>query len=188
MDPAPVAPGHDLERFREYLLLLTRLHWDKRLQGKLDASDLVQQTLLEAFQNRDQCQARDEAQIAAWLRRMLARNLLDAVRRFCQGKRDVARERSLEADLEDSSSRLQAWLADEQSSPSQRAVKEEELLRLTNAIAQLPQAQRDAVELHHFKELSLAELAKRLGRTEASVAGLLRRGLKRLRELLQAPE
>jgi RNA polymerase sigma-70 factor (ECF subfamily) len=188
MDPAPAAHGHALERFRHYLVLLARLHWDTRLQGKLDPSDLVQQTLLEAHEHWNQCQASDDAQVAGWLRQMLARNLLDAMRRFRQGKRDVARERSLEAELNCSSSQLNAWLADEQSSPSQRAAKEEEFLRLADALAQLPQAQRDAVALHHLQGLSLAELAERLGRTEASVAGLLRRGLKRLRELLQGRE
>jgi RNA polymerase sigma-70 factor (ECF subfamily) len=79
---------------------------------------------------------------------------------------------------------LEAWLASEQSSPSERAEKNEQLLRLAEALEQLPEAQREAVVLHHLRGLSLAELASHLGRSEGAAAGLLHRGIKRLRELL----
>jgi RNA polymerase sigma-70 factor (ECF subfamily) len=105
-----------------------------------------------------------------------------------RAKRDVARERSLDATLDESSCRLSAWLAAEQSSPSQRAVKGEQLLDLATAVAQLPDDQRDAVVLHHLQGWSLAELAGHLGRSQPAVAGLLHRGLKKLRELLQERE
>src|SRR5262249_36883630 len=151
MDPEAEAYGKALERFRAYLALLARLHWDTQLQGKLDPSDLVQQTLLEAYQKRQQFRGHSDAELAGWLRQMLAHNLADVVRAHGQVKRDVTLERSLEAALEDSSTRLQAWLAAEQSSPSQQAAKNEQILRLAEAVAHLPEAQRDVVALHHLQ-------------------------------------
>jgi RNA polymerase sigma-70 factor (ECF subfamily) len=161
------------------------MHWDPRLKGKYDPSDLVQQTLLEAYEKHAQFRGGGDDQLAGWLRQMLAHNLADALRALGQAKRDVALERSLEAAIGESSSRLEGWLAAEQSSPSQRAMKHEELLRLADALDHLPALQREAVALHHLQGMSLADLAGHLKRSEASVAGLLRRGLARLRELLQ---
>jgi RNA polymerase sigma-70 factor (ECF subfamily) len=177
-------PAPNLERYRAYLCLLARLQLDGRPGDKLDASDVVQQTLLEAHQKRDQFRGRTDAEQAAWLRQILAHNLADAARALGRAKRDVARERSLDAALDASSCRLEAWLAAEQSSPSQHAVKNEQLLGLAAALAQLPDAQREAVVLHHLQGRPLADLAQHLGRSESAVAGLLHRGLKRLRELL----
>jgi RNA polymerase sigma-70 factor (ECF subfamily) len=96
-----------------------------------------------------------------------------------------ARERSLEAALDESSSRLEAWLAAEQSSPSQRAERGEQVARLAEALAGLPEAQREALVLHHWQGWTLAQIAGHLGRSPAAVAGLLKRGLKQLRDLLK---
>src|SRR5436309_9751289 len=103
--------GPTLERFRAYLCLLARMQLDPRLQAKLDPSDLVQQTLLQALQALDQFRGRSDAELAAWLRQILAHNLTKAARDLGRAKRDVARECSLEAALEQSSARLEAWLA-----------------------------------------------------------------------------
>jgi RNA polymerase sigma-70 factor (ECF subfamily) len=179
------AEGAELERFREYLRLLARLQLDPRWQAKLDPSDVVQQTLLQAYQARDQFRGRGAAERAGWLRQILARVLANTVRDLGRAKRDANRERSLEAALENSSARLEAWLAAEQSSPSESVERQERLLRLADALAQLSPDQREAVTLHHLQGWTLAELAKHFGRSEAAVAGLLHRGFKRLRELLQ---
>lgn len=138
-----------VERFRTYLLLLARLHLGHEAGNRLDPSDLVQQTLLEAHRQREQFRGGSPAEMAAWLRRMLACNLADAWRALSRGKRDVSRERSLEAELADSSSRLEAWMAAEQSSPSQQAMRHEETLRLADALTALPESQREAVLLHY---------------------------------------
>jgi RNA polymerase sigma-70 factor (ECF subfamily) len=167
------------------LLLLARLQLDPRWQAKLDPADIVQQTLLQAHQGRDQFRGQTAAEQAAWLRQILARVLANVARDLGRAKRDTGRERSLEAALEESSARLEAWLAAEQSSPSESVERHERLLRLAEALAQLPKDQREAVTLHHLQGWSLAELAKHLGRSEAAVAGLLQRGFKKLRELLQ---
>jgi RNA polymerase sigma-70 factor (ECF subfamily) len=181
-------PGVSLERFRGYLRLLARLQLDTRLQGKLDPSDLVQQTLLKAHQGLGQFRGRSTAEQAAWLRQILANTLANAVRDLARAKRDVALERSLEASLADSSARLEALLVADQSSPSQRAERNEQLLQLAEALSTLPEAQREVLLLRHCQGLSLAEIGEQLGRTRASVASLLRRGLEQLREHLRVEE
>jgi RNA polymerase sigma-70 factor, ECF subfamily len=174
----------DLERYRSYLELLARLKLDRRLRGKLDASDVVQQTLLEAHEALESFRGNDVAAQAAWLRQILARNLANAVRDLTRAKRDVRKERSLQADLDNSASRMEGWLAAGQSSPSQKLERHERALQLAEALAQLPQAQRDAVVLRHFQGLPLSDIAEQLDCTTAAVTGLLHRGLKNLRKYL----
>jgi RNA polymerase sigma-70 factor, ECF subfamily len=178
----------DLERFRSYLVLLARLKLDRKLRGKLDASDVVQQTLLEAHQTLESFRGDDLAAQTAWLRQILARNLANAVRDLTRAKRDVHKERSLQADLDNSASQLEGWLAAEQSSPSQKLERQERILQLAEALAQLPELQRDAVVLRHFQGLPLAEIAEQLDCTTAAVTGLLHRGLKNLRNSLAERE
>jgi RNA polymerase sigma-70 factor (ECF subfamily) len=184
MPREPSNTNQELERFRDYLTLLARLQLDARLQGKVDLSGVVQQTLLEAHQTMAQFPDRSEAVRAAWLRQILANNLRDEIRKFTTAARDAERECSMAAGIEASSSRVSAWLAANQSSPSQQAIRHEELVALAHALAQLPADQRQAVELHHLKGLALADVAWQLGRSKGAVAQLLFRGLKRLRELL----
>ena len=178
----------DLDRFRSYLLLLARVRLDPRLKGKLDASDIVQQTLLEAHQILGQFRGNTVAEQAAWLRQILARNLANAARDLGRAKRDVRRERSIQAALDESASSLEAWLAAEQSSPSQQAQRHERAVLLAEALAMLPEAQREAVVLRHWQGWSLADIAKQLDCTTAAVTGLLHRGLKNLRKQLQELE
>jgi RNA polymerase sigma-70 factor, ECF subfamily len=187
MDSEAGTHGNGLERFRDYLSLLARLQTNLRFQGKVDLSGVVQHTLLEAYQARAQFADFNEGQRAAWLRNALANNLADEIRKVSAGKRDLGRERSLEAALEQSASRVELLLAADQSSPSQRVQRDEQTLRLAQALKQLPEAQRRAVELHHLQGLSLLEVAAELQSTKPAVAGLLHRGLKKLRELLDEP-
>jgi RNA polymerase sigma-70 factor (ECF subfamily) len=174
----------DIERFRSYLLLLARMKLDRKLRGKLDASDVVQQTLLEAHEVLESFRGEDTAAQAAWLRQILARNLANAVRDLTRAKRDVRKERALQMNLDASASQLEGWLAADQSSPSQKMERHERALQLAEALAQLPDSQRDAVLLRHFQELSLAKIAQQLDCTTAAVTGLLQRGLKNLRKTL----
>jgi RNA polymerase sigma-70 factor (ECF subfamily) len=186
MSDVPAGRGDDLERFRHYLMLLARMQLAPALQGKVDLSGVVQQTLLEAHQAIDQLRQWDESRQLAWLRRALANNLTDEVRKLGAAARDIDRERSLEAELEQSSARLEAWLASDQSSPPERAMRNEQLLRLAEALARLPVDQRVAVEMHHLQGRPLAEVAEVLKRSKGAVATLLFRGMTRLRKDLAA--
>jgi RNA polymerase sigma-70 factor (ECF subfamily) len=185
VNPSPTEPNRNWQQYRDYLKVLAHVQVDPRLQGKVDLSGIVQQTLLEAYQALKQLQGRSEPEVLAWLRKALAHNLVDEIRRIGTGKRDVFREESLEPALEQSSSHLEAWLTSEESSPSQLAMGHEQALRLAGALAQLPERQRQAVELRHLKGLSLAAIAGELGCTKPSVVGLLHRGVERLRQLLE---
>jgi RNA polymerase sigma-70 factor (ECF subfamily) len=174
--------GRHLDGFREYLRLLARLQLSAKLTGKIDLSGVVQQTLLEA------CQALDfpsgGARQAAWLRRALANNLTDEIRRLGVRGRQRPGEQSLEQALDASSARLEAWLARDDSTPGRKAIHGEQLARLAEALLRLPEDQRRAVELHHLQGLSLADAGRRLGRSREAVAGLVFRGLKSLRTRL----
>src|SRR5262245_10215045 len=167
-----------LDDYREYLRLLARIHLHANLRGKLDPSDVVQQTLLQAYQNLEQLRGNTDGERTAWLRRILANVLTDAARRFGAAARDVAQERSLEKALDQSSACLEAWLTADQSSPSQQVIQKEQLLRLSQALDQLPEDQRIAVELRQIQGYSVEEIAEQVGRTKSAVGGLLRRGMR----------
>ena len=173
-----------LERFRSYLLLLARVRLDPLVRAKVGASDVVQQTLLEAHRDLAQFRGRAVGEQAAWLRQILARNLANVLRDLRRDKRDVAREQPLQAALDESASRLEAWLVAEQSSPSQQAERHERAVRLAEALAALPENQREAVVLRHWHGCSLVEIGEQLGCTTAAVTGLLHRGLRNLRKRL----
>ena len=177
-----------LEPYRRYLEVLARGHLDPRLRGKLDPADVVQQTLLRACAALPGLRGRSPENLVAWLRQILARTLADTVKHYHRDRRDVDLERSLEADLDGSSSGLAGWLAADQTSPSLAAARNEELLRLADALADLPEPQREVVILKHCRGQTLQEIADRLGRTVPSVASLLRRGLEALRHRLLPPE
>ena len=176
-----------LERFRHYLALLARMQIGPRYQAKIAASDIVQQTLIDAHQQREQFRGTTDGELTAWLKRMLSCNLADAFRAAGRQKRDLSREQSIEQAIDMSCSRLEVWLEAVQTSPSGKAIRNEQLLQLAAALGTLLEAERDAIELHHLHGLSLAEVAEHLGRTDAAVVGLLRRGLKKLRKQLEEP-
>jgi RNA polymerase sigma-70 factor (ECF subfamily) len=175
---------NDLEQFRSYLRLLARMQMPNLIRSRVDESDIVQLTLLYAHKAEEDFRGSTNAEKAAWLRQILARILSHALRDNRRQKRDVTRERSIEASIHSSSARLQDWLAKNESSPSEKAIFNERVLQLSKALEQLPEAQRQAVELHYWQGLKLAEVAKKLDRTTAAVAGLLHRGLKALRKHL----
>jgi RNA polymerase sigma-70 factor (ECF subfamily) len=171
-----------LEHYRDYLRLLSRVGFDARLRALADSSDVVQQTLLRAHERIVQFRGASEAEFLAWLRTILVRQLADLARRA--GQPHWEKRRSLEAALEQSSARLAAWLSDQQPTPGEQAQQREQLLRLAEALAGLPQDQRTAVELHHLEGYSVVEVGQRMGRSTGAVAGLLHRGLKALRARL----
>ncbi|MCI0458025.1 MAG: sigma-70 family RNA polymerase sigma factor [Gemmataceae bacterium] len=147
------------------------------LRGAVDPSDVVQQTLLRAYERLDQFGGHTRGEMAAWLRAILVRAIQNKIR-------SIHPCISLDAALGGSSARLKRFLAADDSSPQERAAREEDTFRLSEAVAQLPEDQRRAVELKHLLGWKVKAIAHEMGRTEHAVAGLLRRGLDRLRELL----
>ena len=170
----------NLGRYRSYLQLKA-LGMASDLRSKIDSSDMVQQTLLEAHQKLDQFRGSTEPEMAAWLGRMLNNNIVDAARALHRKKRDISREQSLEADNSKFSRGAADRIKSEQTTPSLCAVRSEDLTQLHEALSVLPEAQREVVILHHLQGKSLAEVAEETNRSRAAVAGLLYRGLKALR-------
>jgi RNA polymerase sigma-70 factor (ECF subfamily) len=179
----PLDPA-ELERYRHYLELLARLQLQPRFRSKLGASDVVQQTLLKATKNLGQFRGGSDAEIVAWLRRILSTTLIDAIRELKGAKRNLAVERSLEASLAQSSARLEALLQANSPSPSEHAMQHEQLLQLSAALARLPDDHRLVLEMHYLQGRPVSIIAEEMGRTERSVAGLVRRGLQALRVML----
>jgi RNA polymerase sigma-70 factor (ECF subfamily) len=187
MASRPDDVDRSLERYREYLRLLARLQIDPRLRGKMDASDIVQQTLLHAHEKRQQFRGQTDGELAGWLRQILVNELAQSLRHFGRRQRDVGLERSLGAAIDQSSARLERWLAADESGPDAKAARHEQLIRLAAALAELPDDQRLAVEMRHLQGSAVADISRVMGRTEAAVTGLLRRGLERLRLMLAEP-
>lgn len=169
-----------LGRYRSYLRLLALREIPPKLRAKVDASDIVQQTLIEACESRERLRDRSEGERLVWLRTALAHNLGDELRRYGRARRNVDLERSIAR----TTVGLEALISARVTSPSGCVIREEEAAGLADALSRLPDGQREAVELHHLEGLPLSEVAERMGRSAPAVAGLIHRGLRALRELL----
>ncbi|HWG43679.1 MAG TPA: sigma-70 family RNA polymerase sigma factor [Gemmataceae bacterium] len=174
--------GPLLDLYRNYLRLLARLEIGRRLQGKLDASDLVQETYLEAHRNFARFQGSNEAQFVSWLRQILAAKVANLLRHYLgtQG-RDIRLEQQLALDLDNSSRGLGEKLVASLSSPSQQAVRREQAVLLADALERLPEDYREVIVLRHLEGQSFPEVAQRMGRSVDSVQKLWLRALARLR-------
>src|SRR5262249_54075812 len=179
------ALGQLLEKYRNYLGLLARVQISRRLQSKIDAADLVQETFLNAHRHFNQFRGITEVELAAWLRQILAANVANLVRHYfgTQG-RDVRLEQELVDELDQSSHAWNLGLIAVQSSPSQRAARREEAVILADALAKLPEDYAEVIVLRQLHGLPFAEVASRMGRSVDSVEKLWVRALVRLRPLL----
>src|SRR5262249_554711 len=117
MDHDADKPGSALEPFRDYLCLLARLRLDPRLLGRVEPAEVVREVLRDADQTLDGHRGCTPQQIAAWLRQLLARRLARAVRELGPVPNDPRLDQELTAAVEETSARLAAWLAGEQTSP-----------------------------------------------------------------------
>src|SRR5262249_23106077 len=146
------ALGRLLQLYQGYLSLLARLQIDRRLQGKIDASDMVQETFLEAHRDFHQFRGQSDAELAAWLRRILASNLANIVRRYKRThSRDVRLERRLAFELDASSRMLNGGLAAHESTPSEQAIHREQAVRLADALERLPDDYREVIILRQLE-------------------------------------
>lgn len=174
-----------LERCRGYLSLLASMQVGDAFRGKIDSSAIVQQTLFEAHRHRDDYKGRSERELAGWLRRIMACRLADAMRVWTKSKRDARRERSLQAEMDASSARLEKFLVDEHVSPSQDAVHKEQVLIMAEKMAELTEAQREAILLRYCQNWSVAQIAEHMNCASSSVVRLLMRGTTKLRQLVE---
>jgi len=183
----PGAMDRLLESYRNYLRLLARTGIDKSLEAKADPSDLVQETLLKAHQHFGQFQGQTEAELVAWLRQILARNLASLVRRFRTVEaRQVDRERSLHDVLTSSSRVFANLIAANGNSPSHSAQRRELSVVLADAMAELSPAHREVLLLRSLEERPWNEVARAMKRSEGAVRLLWTRALKQLRPLIEA--
>jgi RNA polymerase sigma-70 factor (ECF subfamily) len=166
------------------LRLLARIEIGRRLQGKLDPSDLVQDAFLDVHRNFHLFKGTSEPEFASWLRQILAARVCNLVRHyFGTQARDVRLEREVAANLDNSSQMLTHGLAASMSSPSQQAVKREQTSLLADALEKLPPDYRDVLVLRHVESLSFGDVASRMGRSLDSVEKLWVRALVKLRQI-----
>lgn len=175
--------GRLLEQYRGYLLMLAHRYLDERLRRRIDPADIVQHTYLEVQRDLQAFRGTTPAEFAGWIRNILKHNVATAVARHVSAqKRSIGREVNLGND-----SAAGNWFAQmpgSTTSPSKRVMREEAALAMLNALTKLPETQAEAVRLRYMEGLTLAEICERMGKTETAAAGLLKRGLRKLRDIL----
>jgi RNA polymerase sigma-70 factor, ECF subfamily len=175
-----------LGAFRNYLKLLAQTGLRAALRSKADASDIAQETMLRATEHFDQFRGVTEAELAGWLRQILARTMANLARHYqVVGARRVDRERSLEDMLAASSAALGKLIAGSEGSPSRAAQRREMSVILADALAELSEDYREVIVLHNLEELDWPEVARRMNRTPSAARMLWARALKQLRPLLE---
>jgi RNA polymerase sigma-70 factor, ECF subfamily len=183
----PAALGCLLELYRNYLRIMARTQIDIGLRVRLDPSDLVQETLLEAHRDFAQFAGATEKDLLAWLRRILVRNLADQVKRHKAGVRNWQRQESLERLLDQSSQAVEEALAQGISTPSAQAVQREQAVLLANALERLSPDYREVIVLRHLERRKFDDIAKRMGRSPGAVRTLWTRALEKLSKLVENP-
>lgn len=174
--------AEQFDKYRSYLRFLARTQMPVHLRARLDPSDIVQQSLLQAYQAAEEFRGSSDAEMMAWLRKILAGVVAHTIRDQHRDRRDIFKEQAIQQRLDQSSVFLaSAFIASDR--PASAIIAQEDLMRgVAELVEQLPEAQRDAVILHYWQEIPLKQVAETLGKSPAAVAGLLQRGLATLRE------
>ncbi len=179
--------GRLLEDYRGYMFMLAHRYLSEKLRRRIDPADLVQVTFLEAKRDWSQFRGTTAGECAAWLRLILKNNVATAVaREITSQKRSLNREISFAAgSQEDSAAQWIGQLPGSTTSPSRRAMRAESVQQLFEALHSIPETQAEAIRLRYLEGLSLAQIVDRMGKSETAIAGLLKRGLQKLRESIQ---
>jgi RNA polymerase sigma-70 factor (ECF subfamily) len=181
------ALGELLEHYRHYVYLLARVRMGRQLQGRVDPSDLVQETFLAAHRDFAAFRGTTEAELVGWLRQILVARLADQIRRHVKAKaRDLRLERRLAKEVDQSSEALENALPARHASPSDHAVQRERAVLLAEALKELPADYEEVIVLRHLEGLTFAEVARRMERTVSSVEKLWVRALAKLRRVLES--
>ncbi|MCD0458273.1 sigma-70 family RNA polymerase sigma factor [Roseiconus lacunae] len=179
--------GRLLEQYRGYLLMLAHRHLSDQLRRRVDPVDIVQVTFLEAQRDLNSFRGETPAEFAGWLRGMLKNNVATAVTRHVMTqKRSVKREIAADGPAGNDSAGA-PWITQlpgSTTSPSGVVIKAETALALVEALHQLPETQAEAIRLRYMEGLSLAQIVERMGKSDTAVAGLLKRGLQKLRTII----
>jgi RNA polymerase sigma-70 factor (ECF subfamily) len=174
-----------LELYRNYLRLLAQIQVHNERGLPFDSSDLVQETMLDAFRGFPDFRGNTAGELLAWLRTILARNLTDNLRQHKAKKRDVSRQQSLNDSVDQSARNLHNLLAASGSTPSEHLSRQENVMLLANALQGLPAKYRDVIIFRQLSGLSFSEIASRIGCSTYAARRWWIRGLQDLRKSLQ---
>jgi RNA polymerase sigma-70 factor (ECF subfamily) len=180
--------GEALQKLEPWLRLLARLHMETRFQGKFDPSDIVQETLLEAYRSLPRFRGSTPGELIAWLRKIHAHVLANEVKRHLARKRAIGKEVPLEGDLRETSRMVCRIAGTTSGSPSKLAENAERDLSLALALERLPEDYREVIMLRNMRSLSHEEVAERMGRSPGAVRMLWVRALEELRKILDQPQ
>jgi RNA polymerase sigma-70 factor (ECF subfamily) len=178
--------GELIEPYRKYLKTLARLRISRSFEARVDASDLVQDAFLRAHQNFHQFRGSSEVELIAWLRKIFATGMLNAVRHHSAARRNVKSGRQLDAELEQSSADLDRAFCSRDPTASEVLAKHEHAVMVANAIEDLPEDYRSVILLHHVQGRPYAEVAQVMGRTTESIRKLWIRALAQLKRTLDS--
>jgi RNA polymerase sigma-70 factor (ECF subfamily) len=170
---------------RNYVGLVARAQVESWMQAKVDASDLVQQTLLEAHRGFTKFEGNTEGEWLAWLKQILAHNAQDFVRRYRTDKRHAAREVALQTPADGASGSFFRDPPDGGQTASQILLQQEREIELADAIAQLSPDHHEVIMLRNLQRLPFDEVARRMGRSRPAVQMLWMRALHKLEELMR---
>ncbi|MCS7469597.1 sigma-70 family RNA polymerase sigma factor [Stieleria sp. ICT_E10.1] len=178
----------NLEQYRNYLRVLADMQLNPRLRAKEDVSDVVQITLLQAHRDQGNFRGKSEGELRSWLKTIVTHTLINLAKKYQARKRDLRIERSIDQQMQESAIRIVGELSADQTSPSEHVMRQERAEQLADAMSLLLEDECEAVMLKHVHDWKVADIAEHLGRSPEGVAGLLRRGLKKLRRSMQESE
>ncbi len=165
--------------------LLVKVRHDKDLRKKIDTSDVLQETELQALKDFDNFRGESVGEFISWIREILKTKRAKAARLYLTKKRDMTLEQELDLGLEESAQALASLAHSDDTSPVDQVIQVERELKVADALGKLPETQRKIAELHYIQEMTLREVGKRLGKTENAVQKLWARALMKLREILK---
>src|SRR5262245_35721268 len=177
--------GRGLQTYRRYLLHVARQELAPRLRATGGASDLVQETLLEAYRDLSHFHGHSEAELLSWLRQLLFHHLAKLARKYRTRKRQVGCEVGLDGG--DAPGDRGGGLTADLPSPSGEAVRNEEEQALRQALLRLPEDYRQVIVWHHYEKCTFERIGARMRRSPEAARKLWARAVLRLRQEMGAP-
>ena len=180
------ARGELFDRYREYLLRMVTARLDRRLARRVDASDIVQEALADAAIRMDAYLRDRPLPFLGWLRQLAGERMIDAQRRHIGAqRRSTTREESALERFEESAVDVVRRMLADDTSPSNRLVREERDAQIMAALTALTARDREVLVMRHLEQLTPAEIAEALGVTEWAIKSRLLRALMRIRDRLE---